>query len=203
MKLLQHFYSSFFYIFLIGIILNFISIIIFSIFFTNKYIDKITGENIIELEKNISKVNLNSINVIITTSLAKIQSSLNELITAYQKNARIIKEGKNINYNISNNFFKGLLDLTPEFLEQNLDNLEYIAYWVIDEYTNETNLKANSIEEKQIYAFSNIIRNLFSTFTSTNSSSICYYFYFDASELFISYPLIYDYESEFLEVILN
>ena len=176
MKLFQHFYSSFFYIFLIGIILNFISIIIFSIFFTNKYIDKITGENIIELEKNISKVNLNSINVIITTSLAKIQSSLNELITAYQKNARIIKEGKNINYNISNKFFKGLLDLTPEFLEQNLDNLEYIAYWVIDEYTNETNLKANSIEEKQIYAFSNIIRNLFSTFTATNSSSICYYF---------------------------
>jgi len=203
MKLLQHFYSSFFYIFLIGIILNFISIIIFSIFFTNKYIDKITGENIIQLEKNISKVNLNSINVIITTSLLKIQSSLNELITAYQKNSRIIKEGKNINYNISNKFFKGLLDLTPEFLEQNLDNLEYIAYWVIDEYTNETNLKTNSIEEKQIYAFSNIIRNLFSTFTSTNSSSICYYFYFDASELFISYPLIYDYESEFLEVILN
>ena len=203
MKLMQHIYSSFFYIFLLGIILNFISIIIFSIFFTNKYIDKITGENIIQLEKKISKINLNSINVLITTSLAKIQSSLNELIIAYQKSARIIKEGKNIKYNISNKFFKGLLDLTPDFLEQNLNNLEYIAYWVIDEYTNETNLKSNSIEEKQIYAFSNIIQNLFTTFTATNSSSICYYFYFDASELFISYPLIYDYESEFLEVILN
>ena len=203
MKLLQHFYTSFFYIFFMGIILNFISIIIFSIFFTNKYIDKITGENIIQLEKKISKINLNSINVLITTSLAKIQSSLNELIIAYQKSARIIKEGKNTNYNISNKFFKGLLDLTPDFLEQNLNNLEYIAYWVIDENTNETNLKSNSIEEKQIYAFSNIIQNLFSTFTATNSSSICYYFYFDASELFISYPLIYDYESEFLEVILN
>ena len=54
-----------------------------------------------------------------------------------------------------------------------------------------------------VYSFSSIIQNIYSTFSSSNYSSICYYFYFDSSELFISYPLIYDYEREFLEVMLN
>ena len=169
----------------------------------NNYIDKKTGENIVELEKNFSKINLNSMNVIITTSLAKIQASLNELITSYQNVAKKVKENKTINIDINNTFFKGILDLTPSYLEENLNNMDYIAYWIIDEFTKEENLKPNSIEKKQIYSFSKIIRNLYSSFSATNSSSICYYFYFDSSELFISYPLIYDYESEYLEVLLN
>ena len=169
----------------------------------NNYIDKKTGENIVELEKNFSKINLNSMNVIITTSLAKIQASLNELITSYQNVAKKVKENKTINIDINNTFFKGILDLTPSYLEENLNNMDYIAYWIIDEFTKEENLKPNSIEKKQIYSFSKIIRNLYSSFSATNSSSICYYFSFDSSELFISYPLIYDYESEYLEVLLN
>ena len=183
--------------------MSFLIIVISSVIYTNKYIDKKTEDNIIQLEKKYSKVNLNSMNVIITASLSKIQSSLNELISAYQNVAKKVKENDNIDIEINNNFFKNLLDLTPTYLEENLNNMEYIAYWFIDEFTNEANLKPNSTEKKQVYSFSNIMPNLYSTFSSTNSSSICYYFYFDSSEIFISYPLIYDYESEFLEVLLD
>ena len=204
MELSEQFYHSFFYTFLVGVVLSFLAIAIFSIIFTNTYIDKKTGDNILELEKQFAKVNLNSMNIIITSSITKIQQSLNELISSYIKAANIVKNNENIHINLTNNnFFKGLLSLTPSFLEENKHLMEYIAYWVIDEFTDETNVKPNSTEEKQLYSFSSIIQNIYSTFSSSNYSSICYYFYFDSSELFISYPLIYDYESEFLEVMLN
>ena len=204
MELSEQFYHSFFYTFLVGVVLSFLAIAIFSIIFTNTYIDKKTGDNILELEKQFAKVNLNSMNIIITSSITKIQQSLNELISSYIKAANIVKNNENIHINLTNNnFFKGLLSLTPSFLEENKHLMEYIAYWVIDEFTDETNVKPNSTEEKQLYSFSSIIQNIYSTFSSSNYSSICYYFYFDSSELFISYPLIYDYESEFLKVMLN
>jgi transcription-repair coupling factor (superfamily II helicase) len=204
MELSEQFYHSFFYTFLVGVVLSFLAIAIFSIIFTNTYIDKKTGDNILELEKQFAKVNLNSMNIIITSSITKIQQSLNELISSYIKAANIVKNNENIHINLTNNnFFKGLLSLTPSFLEENKHLMEYIAYWVIDEFTDETNVKLNSTEEKQLYSFSSIIQNIYSTFSSSNYSSICYYFYFDSSELFISYPLIYDYEREFLEVMLN
>ena len=204
MELNEQFYHSFFYTFLVGVVLSFLAIAIFSIIFTNTYIDKKTGDNILELEKQFAKVNLNSMNIIITSSITKIQQSLNELISSYIKAANIVKNNENIHINLTNNnFFKGLLSLTPSFLEENKHLMEYIAYWVIDEFTDETNVKPNSTEEKQLYSFSSIIQNIYSTFSSSNYSSICYYFYFDSSELYISYPLIYDYESEFLEVMLN
>ena len=187
MKLSDQFFHSFFYTFLVGVILSFLAIAIFSFFFTNQYIDKQTANNIIELEKKFAKINLNSMNIIITSSITKIQQSINELITSYQKAATLVKNDKNININLTNNkFFKGILSLTDSFLEENKNLMEYIAYWVIDEFTDETNVTANSTEERQIYSFSSIIENIYSTFTSSNYSSICYYFYFDSSELFIN-----------------
>ena len=176
MELSEQFYHSFFYTFLVGVVLSFLAIAIFSIIFTNTYIDKKTGDNILELEKQFAKVNLNSMNIIITSSITKIQQSLNELISSYIKAAKIVKNNENIHINLTNNnFFKGLLSLTPSFLEENKHLMEYIAYWVIDEFTDETNVKPNSTEEKQLYSFSSIIQNIYSTFSSSNYSSICYY----------------------------
>ena len=203
MKLEEQFYHSFYYTFLSGITFSFLTLIIFSIIFTNKYIDKKTGDNIIEMENKFAKVNLNRINCLISSSLLKIQGSLNELINAYQNVAKKVKMSDNIKINITNKFFKSILDLTPSYLEENIDNMEYIAYWIIDENTTEKNLKPNSIEEKQVYSFSNIIEHVYTTFSSTNKSSIVYYFYFDSSELFITYPLINDYKDNNLDLMLN
>ena len=83
--------------------------------FTSNYIDKGTRINIIELEKNYSKVNLNSINIIITTYLLKIQSGLNELINNYQNLAnQIILPENNVTIDIENiddTFFKAAYNL--------------------------------------------------------------------------------------------
>ena len=89
--------------------------ILSSIVFTCNYIDKGTRINIIELEKNYSKVNLNSINIIITTYLLKIQSGLNELINNYQNLAnQIILLENNVTIDIENiddTFFKAAYNL--------------------------------------------------------------------------------------------
>ena len=203
MKLSEQFFRTFFYTFLVGVILSFLAIAIFSIIFTNQYIDKQTGDNIIDLEKKFAKINLNSMNIIITSSITKIQQGINELISSYQKAANIVKNDKNITINLTNNkFFKSLVSLTPSFLKGNKD-MEFMAYWLLDEFTDETNVTANSTEERQIYSFSSIIENIFSILASTNHSSLRYYFYFDSSELFINYPVIFDYETDSLKVILN
>ena len=55
MKLEEKFINSFFYMFLIGVIINLIIAIGFLYFFTNNYIEKKTGQNIVDLEKKICK----------------------------------------------------------------------------------------------------------------------------------------------------
>ena len=82
MKLEDLFFKSFFLSFLIGVILSTLVITIFLVIFTNNNYDKRTSENIINLKKY-SKVNLNSVNVLLTTSFLKLQAGLNEQIISY------------------------------------------------------------------------------------------------------------------------
>ena len=115
--------------------------------------------------------------MLISSSLLKIQGSLNELIVAYQNIAKKVKMSDNIKMEYTNKFFKSILDITPSYSEENIDNMEYIAYWIIDENTGEKTLKPNSTEQKQLYSFSNIIDHVYTTFSSTKESSVVYYLY--------------------------
>ena len=85
MKLEDKFFHSFFYPFLIGVLLSMIIVTIFLTIFTNKYFDKRTGRNIVDLEKKYAEININSVISLLTTTLLKIQASLNEQILFYQK----------------------------------------------------------------------------------------------------------------------
>ena len=203
MKLSEQFYRLFFCPFLIGIALSFITIILFTILFTNNYIDKITGDNIIEIENKYSEINLKSINNLINTALLKVQGSLNELIIAYTNTAKKVKKGDNIKIEFNKTYFKSIVDLTPSFYEENMDNMDKIAYWIYGKVTNEDNLIPNSTLQKQLYSYSNVVPHLYTTYSSTQQSSFSYYFAFDATELFISFPLSYDYETKYIEVLYN
>ena len=96
MKLEYQLFHSFIIPFITGIILCAAMVISSSIYFTNKYTDRTTRNNIIEIEKKNSKININSVDLLITTHLLKIQSALNELILYYQNLANEL-----INQNIS------------------------------------------------------------------------------------------------------
>ena len=108
MKLEDKFFQSFFYPFLAGVLLSMLIVTIFLGVFTNNYFDKRTGINIVNLEKKYASMNINSINSLLTTTLLKIQASLNEQILFYQKLAN--KVNNISNYTI-NSFLKCAVDI--------------------------------------------------------------------------------------------
>ena len=158
-------------------------VLLSSVIFTNNYIDQGTGDNIIELEKKYAKVNLNSVNIIITTNLLKLQASLNEIINYYKNLANVLKQNISLVYDIDEENFKSVVDLfnNKSILEENKERLRYIGSWFFDSEKNLEKIKKYNNTEilGQLKAFSTMLPNIFSTFSSTNSTTITFYFYFN------------------------
>ena len=176
MRLENQFFHFFFYPFLIGVIISGITIIVCSSIFTDNYIDKITGINLVDIGKEYSKSNINSAIDLVSST--------------------------DINRNINDNYLKCVLDLNESFNENNIKT-SFMAYWLLDLETNLYSLKSNSNEENQLITFSNMMRNIFSIFYSTNSTLKIIYSYFESTDLYISFPLIYEYQNGFINEIIN
>ena len=202
MKLENKFFNSFFYPFLIGIFLSTLIVTIFLGIFTNSYYDKRTIENILNLEEKFSKINIKSVNAILTTILQKNQASMNEQILLYQRIAN-----KTININLEDLIFnednlKCVFDLTDEYLEENKEILDYLSFWFIDDKIRNFDNIPDIRTKKQIISFSNMMPNLFSTLASASKTDSIfeYYFFFEETELFMSFPVSYHYQNDFLGV---
>ena len=205
MKLENKFFNSFFYPFLIGIFLSTIIVTIFLGVFTNSFYDEKTLENIFDLEKKFSNINIKSVNVILTSILQKNQASMNEQILLYQKIANITINTDLENLKLNEDKLKCVYDLTDEYLENNKDILDYLAYWYINDkiksFDNVTDIRA----KKQIISFGNIILNLYATLAaSSRAESIFeYFFFFEETDLFFSFPVSYDYHYDYLGIFTN
>ena len=203
MKLEDQFFRSFFYPFFIGLFLSMVSIIIFSIIYTNDYIDIKTSENLFELEKNNAQINLNTIRMSLSSFLLKIQASANEIILGYQKISKTIKLNPDLARNLNDTYLKCALDLNDTEINEDISKLNYMAYWFLDAGVTKAKLDNYPIVKKQLIAFSNIIPNLFQVFAVTNSSAFGYYFYFESTELYLSFPLFADYIWDFTKILDN
>ena len=196
-------FNFFFYQFLIGIILSAIIITICSWYFTNEYIDKKTGDNLVDFGKKYLKMSINSVNDLVITNILKIQICLNELINYYIKIATQLNSyNSTLNRVINEDYLKCALDLNESYNEHN-EETNYIAFWILDSKTHQKDLKQKPILENQLIAFSNIMPNIFSTFYSTNSTLKDFYFFFESSDVFISFPLIYYYQNGIMSEIIN
>ena len=200
MKLEDKFFNSFFYPFLVGVLLSMLIVTIFLAIFTNDFFDKRTGKNIVNLEKKYASMNINSINSLLTTTLLKIQASLNEQILFYQKLANRI--GDINNYEI-NKFLKCVLDVDEEYIEKNKNELKYTGFWFKDNNTRESNLDDNSPEKLQLIVYSNIIQNVYSTLAATKSSVADYIFFFENTDIFISFPIEYYNNLNYMSIFQN
>ena len=207
MKFEDQFFHSFFYPFIAGVILSAAMVLLSSIIFTNNYIDKGTGDNLIDLEKKYSKVNLYSVNIIISTQLLKIQAGLNEMINYYRNLATAIKQNISLVYKIDDKDFISSVDLfhNNSYIEENKERLGYKGFWFLDSEKNLTKIKEENNTEilGQLKAFSSMLPNLFSAFTSSNSSARNFYFYFNKTELFIGFPLDYHIKIDFINITMN
>ena len=202
MKLEDKFFKIFFYPFFVGILLSTIVVTIFLLTLTNNYYDKRTSNNIINLEKKYSKINIDSINTLLTTSILKLQIGLNELILFYQKIAnKLITSEETLELN--HTFFKCALDFDEFYCLNHFNEVDYIAYWLLDNETTDTDLDDISKKDvkNQLIAFSYIIPNIDTILEATKPNAECYYFHFDKTDLFTSYPLSSDCEDEFFEAL--
>ena len=197
MKLEDKFFRSFFYPFLVGILLSMLVVTIFLYKFTNNYFDRRTGKNIVDLEKKYAKININSMNALLTTTLLKIQASLNEHILFYLK---LANKTEDITTYTINRFLQCVLDLDDDFLKENKNDLKYMGYWFIGNDTRESDLSNDSPEKLQLIIYSNIIQNVYSTLAATKSTVPDYFFLFEKTDLFINFPIEYDYSEDNLSV---
>ena len=74
MKLEDKFFKSFFYPFILCTILSTLVVTLFLLFFTNNNYNKRALDRIINIEKKYSKININSVSVLLTTTIQKIQA---------------------------------------------------------------------------------------------------------------------------------
>ena len=203
MKLEDKFFREFFYPFLIGICLCMIVVILFLGFFTNNNLDRKTSQNIIKLEKNFSKTNINSVNVLLTISLLKLQSSLNEQILFYQNISNKLLKSKQL-HELNTKYLECALNVDKEYCEKNKSKTSHMAVWILDTQTTELNLDDSKKEVKQqLTAFTHMMHNLDSTYEVNKPNIISYYFYFEETELYISYPLSVDCENGFVFELKN
>ena len=189
MKLEDKFFNSFFYPFLIAVVLNMIIVTIFLYIFTNYYLNKRTAENIVDLENKSAKININTVNALLTTTLLKVQASLNEQIIFYQKMAN--KKDEIINYKI-NDYLIGYQKLgNKDFVKRINETAQFMGLWIVDRNTIEEKLENNDPIRLQLITFSNILPNVYSTLASTKLIVPTYSFFFEKTNLLINFPLDY------------
>ena len=203
MKLEDKFFTLFFYPFLISVTLSSFGLIIFLGILTNKF-NKRESIQIINLETKYSKVAINSINVILKTSIQKIQLALNEIISYYQIMANKIIKSTETN-EINNTFFKCILDFDNDYCIGIPEESTYTGFWYLDKNTTEKDLTNISLKDvkNQLVAFSYIIPNLEAVYGSGYPDIECFYFHFEKTELFTSYPLSSDCEDGFFDLMRN
>ena len=190
MKLENIFFKYFFFPFLISIILSTIVLIIFLAIFTFNNYDKRLTKKIIELERNYSKTVINSANIIITNKFSKFQTVLNEVIVFYQKKAKEILASEE-EEELNTDFIKCLFTLDEDICENESESeIMKMPFWFSDGHTYEGNLDEHKEVKNQLIAFSYVIQNLNAIYESSQPNVSAYFFYFEQTELYISYPIL-------------
>ena len=200
MKLENKFFKAFFWPFLVGIISSSIIVFVILFYYSNDFLDKTGAEDIYKLEKKYATMNINSINVILSNTLSKIQIGIYEQLSFYQsiaskltpenkENNTISEDVKNVKYLLDNNMRES-------------DRIDYLTLWFVN---NKKKDFSDTKEEKltnlyqQVATVSKLTHSLYSTFSSLNDVLLNIYYYFEDTELFIAYPFKYYYDSNIIQ----
>ena len=184
------FFQYFFFSFLISIFISILIVILILGFFTNNFGDKTSIQDIINLEKKTAESELKTANIRVTTFLSEYQTSFDELILFYQNisNDLLIDENS---YQLQNNYIRSIA------LVRVVDCFNYRlipdrkALWILDELTTQYNIgSSNKFAEKQLIALSNLIANLDTILQISTPEAHSYYFYFEETGLYLTFPLL-------------
>ena len=204
MRLEDKFFNSFFYLFLIGIFLSLIIVTSILLYFSDDYIDERTASDVITIEKRNAKANLNSMNILLSNLILKLQIAIQEQATLYQI---IAKDIANLEFNFSFNKtdvynpyeLQELVNSTDKEIKK---RLFYASLWFIDPNIRNINQMTLNMK-KQLYTFSTLTQSMYSALKSTNDILTDIFFIFDTTDLFLNYPFTYVHSLNFLETFNN
>ena len=188
MKLENLFFKYFFPPFLISMILSLLVLLICLGTFTFDKYDKRLRKKVIDLERNYSKIIMNSANILILNFFMKYQADLNEQIIYYQNKAKeilISEEEEELN----TKFLECLITFDTSICDYETEELKN-AFWLLDSFINEDYLDWYTEVKQQLIAYSHIIQNLNAIYESKFPNILAYFFYFEETELYISYPIL-------------
>ena len=184
MKLEDKFFNAFFYPFLIGIVISIIIVAVILSNYSNDFLDKRSAQDIYEMEKKYAKININSINILLSNILLKVQVGLQEQLTFYQKIAKMADRPKS---SIGKDVYN-CINLSKQSIEQGRE--DYASIWFVDRDTVNVN-DPNKPLFQQISIFSQLTQSLYSVYYSMNDILLNIYFLFEDTDLFIAYPYLY------------
>ena len=204
MKLKDKLFKALFFPFLIGIFFSILIVFTVLFYYSKNYLDKKSAQDIYNIEKKYSTININSINILLSNVLLKAQVGLQEQITFYQN------LGSNLTYekkleNMINDCVQNIQDLISKKVELSY-RANYFAFWFKDKKKKKFN---DTIEEKlsdlyqQAATFSQIIQSLYSVIFSMNDILYNIYFLSESTGVFIGYPYIYFYNSKLANYFYN
>ena len=204
MKLENKFLSDFFYPFLIGIILSIITVAFIIYYYSNDYLDKATAEDIYTLEKKYATININSINVLLSNALLKIQVGLHEQMTFYENLAAQIKSDTERLQSSITRDLKNAMDLlyNPSVIDQGRGEI-YYSLWFVNRNITENNISKKGNLYQQLSVYSQLTQSLYSVWSSMNDILLNIYFLFEDTNLFAGYPYKYFLEIEILPKLIN
>ena len=169
MRLEDKFFNSFFYLFLIGITFSIVIVITILFYFSDNFLDERTASEVFHLEDRYAKSKINSMNILLTNLVVKLQVVLQEQVTLYQDIAKTLVNLTN-DLNLDDIDVYNVYELKekinsndPKFTQR----LSYASLWLIDTEIKDVNKLTLEIK-KQIYSFSLMTQSLLSVVNSNN-----------------------------------
>jgi len=190
MKLENKFLSAFFYPFLIGIILSIIIVAFIIYYYSNGYLGKKTAEDIYTLEKKYATININSINVLLSNALLKVQVGLHEQLTFYENIASQIDSENMRLQNSINSDVRSVIELLDNPI-LNPAREYYYSIWFVDKNLTENKLVKKDNLYQQLAVYSQLTQSLYSVWSSMNDILLNIYILFEDTNLFVGYPYKY------------
>ena len=204
MRLEDKFFNTFFYLFLVAILASIIIVIGTLIHFSGDFIDEGTASEVISIEKKYAKANINSMNILLSNLLLKLQVDIQQLVTLYQNIAMGISKSvdtlKFDDIDVYNSF--ELRDKINSHDETFKQKLSFSSLWFINNQKINISLLPDETK-KQIYVFSLMTQSMNSIINSNRDILTTLYFVFDKTDLFLCFPFTYQLSTGFLDIFDN
>ena len=189
MKMESIFFKYFFFSFLFAVFISALIIILILGFFTINFYDKKSIQDIINLEKKYAESELKSANIRVTTLLSKYQANFNELILFYQNIANDLLIDEN-SHQLETQYLKSAKSVEHSDCWLDFEYAKRIAIWVLDNKSTNNDIGLTSkVAEKQLIALSHLILNLETLLKTSTSKTYSYFFFFEKTGLYFTYPL--------------